>query len=51
MKLCETLVKDEETIQNKVKSVKVEVICAWMAFKWTKILMALENRPDIEKEF
>jgi hypothetical protein len=40
LRFCEAMVK-EETIQNKVIDVKVEVISAWMALKWTKILLAM----------
>ena len=38
-------------MRNKVIQVKVEVVCAWMAFKWAKIVLGMEGKPAIESEF
>ena len=48
LRLCETLVQ-EEAVLNKVIQVKVEVMCAWTTLKWSKILLALESKREIEK--
>ena len=38
----------EENLLNKVKEVKKEVVCAWLSIKWTKILLTLEEKVQID---
>ena len=46
--LCQNLVK-EETLLSKVIEVKIEVVCAWLTLKWSKIVLALSESSEIER--
>ncbi len=39
----------DETVLSKVIQVKVEVLCAWTTLKWSRILLAMENKAEVEK--
>lgn len=46
---CEGLIQDD-TLRGRVVQLKTEVVSAWMTFKWTKIVLCLNGKADIEAE-
>jgi hypothetical protein len=44
---CECLIQDE-TLLGRVVQLKTEVISAWMTIKWTKIVLCLDGKGEIE---